>query len=117
MENSDNIVIKHIDTELDHKLFSVSKPIETALECRNTKYEPILSDKTIDILNRIRTTTNTPISIQSGPRKKFKWYQINWFRKIVKYIRVSINKIKHPILRCSPEEMDAIIKKLKEREI
>lgn len=112
MENSDNNIIKP-------ELFSVSKPIETSLEFKCTRCEPVLSDETIDILNRIRASTSKPmyIHIQSAPRKKFKWYQINWFRRMAKYIRVSINKIKYPVLRYSPEKMATIIERLKEREL
>lgn len=129
MENSDDITInnndyksddcfsQHLDTKLCLECFSISEPIEIPYEFKRTNCEPVLSDDIIARLNRIRDNISIPITIQSGPRKKFKWYQINWFRRIAKYIRVSINKIKYPVLRCSPEEMNAIIKKLKEREI
>ena len=129
MENSDDITInnndyksddcfaQHLDTKLCLECFSISEPIEIPYEFKRTNCEPVLSDDIIARLNRIRDNISIPITIQSGPRKKFKWYQINWFRRIAKYIHVSINKIKYPVLRCSPEEMNAIIKKLKEREI
>ena len=126
MENSDNIkstnydsssYCQHLDTKLHLECFSINKPIEISYELKHTNYEPILSDDIIARLNRIRDNISIPITIQSGPRKKFKWYQINWFRRVAKYIRVGINKIKYPVLRCSPEEMATIIKKLKEREV
>ena len=129
MENSDDITInnndyksdeylaQHLDTKLCLECFSISEPIEIPYEFKRTNCEPVLSDDTITILNKVRDINSIPISIQSGPRKKFKWYQINWFRRMAKYFRVRINKIKYPVLRCSPEEMDAIIKKLKEREL
>lgn len=126
MENSDDIkstnydlssYCKHLDTKLRLECFSISEPIEIPYELKRTNCELVLSDDTIVILNKIRDINNIPISIQSAPRKKFKWYQINWFRKIIKYIRVSINKMKYPVLRCGPEEMATILERLKEREI
>lgn len=98
-------------------VFSINEPIEIPYEFKHTNCEPVLSDDIIDKLNKIRDINNIPISIQSAPRKKFKWYQINWFRRIARYIRISINKIKYPVLRRSPEELNAIVEKLKEREI
>lgn len=126
MENSDNIkstnydsnsYCQHLDTKLRLECFSISEPIEIPYELKHTNCEPTLSDDAIVILNKIQDINNIPISIQSAPRKKFKWYQINWFRKIIKYIRVSINKMKYPVLRCGPEEMATILERLKEREI
>lgn len=126
MENSDNIkssnydlssYCQHLDAQLRLEYFSISKPIEISYELKHTNCEPTLSDDTIAILNKIRNINSIPISIKSSPRKRFKWYQINWFRKIIKYIRVSINKMKYPVLQCSPEEMTTIIERLKEREI
>lgn len=126
MENSDDIkstnydlssYCKHLDIKLRLECFSISEPIEIPYEFKRTNCEPVLSDDTITILNKIRDINSIPISIQSSPRKRFKWYQINWFRKIIKYIRVSINKMKYPVLRYSPEEMATILERLKEREI
>lgn len=126
MENSDDIkssnydsssYCQHLDIRPRLECFSINEPIEISYEFKRTNCEPVLSDDTITILNKIRDINSIPISIQSAPRKKFKWYQINWFRKIIKYIRVSINKMKYPVLQCSPEEMTTIIERLKEREI
>ena len=129
MENSNDITInnndyksneyfaRHLDTRLCLECFSINEPIEIPYEFKHTNCEPVLSDDIIDKLNKIRDINNIPISIQSAPRKKFKWYQINWFRRIARYIRISINKIKYPVLRRSPEELNAIVEKLKEREI
>ena len=126
MENSDNIrstnydsnsYCQHLDTKLHLECFLINKPIEISYELKHTNCEPVLSDDIIARLNRIRDNISIPITIQFGPRKKFKWYQINWFRRVAKYIRVSINKIKYPVLRCSPEEMATIIERLKEREL
>lgn len=126
MENSDDIkssnydlssCYQHLDIWTRLECFSINEPIEISYEFKRTNCEPVLSDDTITILNKVRDINSIPISIQSAPRKKFKWYQINWFRKIIKCIQVSINKMRYPVLQCSPEEMTTIIEILKEREI
>ena len=91
---SDDCFARHLDTKLCLGHFSISEPIEIPYEFKRTNCEPVLSNDIITRLNRIRDINSIiSISIQSAPRKKFKWYQINWFRRITRYIRISINKI------------------------